>query len=68
MEVQMTRFDTISAAKDFPLAALIAAKRNAERVSAQATTARLATEIAARHARDARHYHGAIDSPLFANV
>ena len=63
----MTR-PTATAAKDFPLAALIAAKRNAERVSAQAATTRFAQEIAAGHAKDARDYAGAIDSPLFANV
>jgi hypothetical protein len=57
-----------TAAKDFPLTVLIAAKRNAERVSAQAATTRFIKEIAARHARDARDYAGAIDSPLFANV
>jgi hypothetical protein len=67
MEAQMTR-QTTPAAKDFPLASLIAAKRNAERVSAQAATTRFALEIAARHARDARDYAGAIDSPLFGNV
>ena len=51
----MTR-QTISAAKDFPLAVMIAAKRNAERASAQAAAARFAYEIAARQARDARDY------------
>jgi hypothetical protein len=63
----MTRQTTL-AAKEFPLAALIAAKRNAERVSAEAAAARFMKEIAARHARDARDYSGAIEAPLFANV
>src|SRR5262249_54163867 len=68
MEVQMTLFETIPTAKDFPLAALIVAKRKSERVSAHAAAARFAREIAARHAKDSRDYAGAIDSPMFANV
>jgi hypothetical protein len=52
---------------NFSTAALISAKRESERLRAQATAARYAQEIAWRSGKDSR-YGGAIDLPLFADV
>ena len=52
----------------FSTPAFISAKREFERLGAQAAAARYAQEIAARSAKDSRRYSGAIDLPLFADV
>jgi hypothetical protein len=55
-------------AATFSTPAFVTAKREFERLGAQAAAARYAQEIASRNAKDSRRYSGAIDLPLFADV
>ena len=52
----------------FATAAFVSAKRESERLRAQATAARYASEMAARAFRELGRHLGAIDLPLFADV